>query len=380
MASGSSFIITELSGERREVVLSGRGLPYRPFSLKTGQRVVLTRLPGSPVATSTVLGAREDPTNLRGMWKDRFFSGNDGEPPFKLNNRQIATVREAIDVLEKICQQGQQVRVSWMSIARVGFLTDFEAIWHNIHDVEWVMDFEWVSRGQAPGPAALIASVEASDAGSSLRSAFDSIDNITLPTLFGFVTPYTTALLNFVNGLQDLIFNLEDHVSNTIRKILLPVQAIRGMISIFKSIEDEASLLAGYMTAQVAGAMNGNRPVQDPGFSTDEDAPTVQTFADRMEAERYRREMLLWAAELKRIAADNRRQLEDQTSGELLGTYIAKANEDLRDVSKAYYNTPFEWRRLMVFNNLTSDILTAGQLVLIPKLSSDEDAQLTGGA
>lgn len=379
MATGSSFIITELSGERREVTLSGRGLPYRPFSLRTGQRVELTWLPGSPVATSTVLGAREDPTTLRGMWKERFFYGGDEEPPFKVNNRQVSSVREAVDILEKICQQGQQVRVSWMSISRVGFLTDFEAIWHNIRDVEWVMDYQWVSRGQAPGPAALITSVEASDVGTTMRSAFDLLDDIDFPRIFGLATFYANALVGFVNGIQDLIYDLEDHIANVTRKVLSPIQAVRGLISILKSVKDEVAIMEDYLGFQVAGAMNGNRPVADPGFSTDADAPKAQTFADRMEAERYRREMLAWAREIKRIAEDNRIQLEDQTSGELLGTYVAKANEDLRSVSQAYYGTPFEWRRLMVFNDLPSDILTAGQLVLIPRISTDLDAQLTGG-
>ena len=54
---------------------------------------------------------------------------------------------------------------------------------------------------------------------------------------------------------------------------------------------------------------------------------------------------------------------------DLLGVYYARSGETLRDVSRAYYNAPDQWRELMLYNDLTTPELVAGQLVLIPRMS-----------
>ena len=66
-----------------------------------------------------------------------------------------------------------------------------------------------------------------------------------------------------------------------------------------------------------------------------------------------------------------RAPLTQQIESTLLAIHTAKDGEDLRAVSQYYYNTPFEWRRLMLFNELTSPVLVAHQLVMIPKITSD---------
>jgi hypothetical protein len=60
--SPGAFIIEELSGQRRKVILIGRGLPYRPLELTGVQRVTTTWLPGFAEATATVMGAKDEPT------------------------------------------------------------------------------------------------------------------------------------------------------------------------------------------------------------------------------------------------------------------------------------------------------------------------------
>ena len=120
----SPFIIRELSGDKREVRLTGRALPYRPFHLVGTQRVDATWLPGSSEATLTVLGAAEEPTQINGKWKQKYLS--QAEKPFQLDNEQVATAQSAIELMNSIRLRGQLVEVTWMAETRRGIITRFE--------------------------------------------------------------------------------------------------------------------------------------------------------------------------------------------------------------------------------------------------------------
>jgi len=357
MPTAGPFIIKELTGNKREITLVGRALPYRPFTLRTKQRMEVTWLPGSPQGTATLLGSKEVPTVLRGMWKTKYlntaFSGD--TPPFQVDNRPILLASEAVEIFDDICRVGSLLRVSWLTTVRIGFLEDFEKSWDNYNDVGWSMDFTWVARDEPIGAATFNTFTSMGDVGGSMFSAFDLLDSIRLPINFGLLTSFTNQLVGFVNGIQNLIYNLEDQIASAVRSILAPVRAVKGLISILGSISAEADLMAAYLDSTVSSTMNGTNPVGS------------QSPEEKLEAERYRQEMKAWAKFMKSQANENAQQLSTQVDGDILATYAARAGEDLRDVSKKYYNTPYEWQRIMLFNNLSSAELTAGQIVLIPK-------------
>jgi len=381
MADASPFTITELSGSKRSIELVGRALPYRPFTLGSAQRVTLRWNAGSPVATSTILGAMEKPSNVRGMWKDKYLNAGPGvEPPFSLQNTPVLSASEAVKILDSICQEGSQLRVSWLTVVRIGFLEEFEVSWENSNDVAWSMSFVWVSRGQAPGPVAFATQTTMGDSVSRARSAFDLLDQIRLPDNFGLFTEFTQTLVGLVNGLQNLIFNLEDGLANLVRKVTNPIQAVRGLVAILKSVGTEAKLVRDFLYSQVPSAMIGTTTTSPPQEDVDADPGGTISPAQRMEAARYQREMVAWANELRRLSNELASQMDVQVNGDLLATYLAQDLDDLREVSLKYYGTPYEWRRLMVFNNLASAELIAGQIVLIPQLNAGQGSQLGGGA
>ncbi len=109
----SSFTIRELTGTtQREIRLIGRALPYRPFSLTTQQRVELTWYPGNPEATSTILGASEGPTQLRGYWKSKFLGEAENtsagsSKPFTLNGAGVSLAKDAVYFMDLLVQAGQ---------------------------------------------------------------------------------------------------------------------------------------------------------------------------------------------------------------------------------------------------------------------------------
>jgi hypothetical protein len=51
--------------------------------------------------------------------------------------------------------RGQLLEVTWDEITRVGFLIEFNHNWLRREDVEWEMQFQWISRGESEVPLPL---------------------------------------------------------------------------------------------------------------------------------------------------------------------------------------------------------------------------------
>lgn len=379
----SPFTIKELSGQKRTVVLVGRGLPYRPFSLSTKQRVVMTWNPGNPEATATVLGAQEAPTTIGGMWKDKYIdttgesvlanvrqgdqappnptSLTQSQPPITSNNEPVSTVRAAVALFDSICREGQLLEVTWFTEKRHGFLIQFDKRWENTHDAEWSCDFDWTGRGEPVGSVAFVAGTQPSAVFDALNAANQTLDDVNNGIL-GLNINFTTNITVFISGIQSNILDLQNSISNLVDKVLSPVRAIRGMIATISGIEEESKLMLSFLGSSTAESFSIPDGGSIDGLSQSE----------RLSMELFRQELKAWAEFMKRTAVQQRVDLSIQIEGELAGEHIGKTGEDLRDVSRIFYNTPYEWRRIMLFNNLTTAELTAGQLVLVPKINPDD--------
>ena len=355
----SIFKITELSGDQRVMVLQYRGVPYRGLPFKGTQRVDVTWLPGAPVGTSTVLGPTEEPTQMNGMWKDIFFgefSIRGSTPPCMLiNGTPVTSVKDAVAFMDSFRRLGQLIRVNWAHIIRVGHLASFEHTWDNEHDVRWNIEWKWISQGDTPGPVVPAGGPQLADIASSIRQQMDDFDNVPMPKGFGLANGFLNQIQEAQQKLDDLILNIEDTVVTTTDQVMAPVRAARGIMTTLRGIQTECDDLIGFVRGQVAGNFNGtNTNVSN------------QSFGEQIEAERFRCEMLQWCNELRRQSIEQRSQLQSQVNYAVVGTYIAHANDDLRNVSKIFYGTPFEWRRIMVYNGLDSSELTQGEVVLVP--------------
>jgi hypothetical protein len=394
----SAFEIRELSGDKRVVTLVGRALPFRPFSLRTSQRVEITDYPGNPESTSTVLGAKEKPTTVSGRWSDKFFDvlgvttaedlaveqsqqtiysmsldgaertertpaanrrvarAENGQAPFSLNNQPVPTVELACKIMDSICREGQLIEVTWFVEKRVGHLADFEKRWFNTHDAEWTMDFTWISRGETPGAVVFISDTSTSGAFSTIQNHMAKLDSIGTGDL-SLDGRFIDRITGFINGISTLVTDMEDQVAQLADQVMSPVRAVRGLVSTLTSLGDELDLMFDYLQSTVAGELAGGA------------AAETQTYSEKLSYEMWRRELEAWDREFARLAAEQKRALQEQLDSELMGTYTARMGQDLRDVSKQFYNTPHEWRRIMLFNNLTSAELSVGQLVKVPKIN-----------
>lgn len=356
MVAFSPFVLRELTGQQRTVRLTGRSMPYRPFQLSGEQTLELTQLPGSPERTATVLGPVEQATTAHGSWKTLFLGGGE----FSLDNRPVTTAREAVKTLDSIRLLGQLVEVTWLDALRRGFVKRFDQNWFTSEDVEWSITFEWVSRGEQTAPAVFVTDESMGDAFASSSSLFGFLDSIEAPSL-PLLDDVLNSLQAFTNGIGNLVLDLEDAVVNFTDKVTSPVRAIRGLVATLQSIESETELMTEFLMSRPASAL-GTRPASEQGYS------------EKQSLERYREELRAWAQALRRSSVESRTNLLGQIQTTLLATYVARAGQDLRDVALQFYGTPFEWRRLQVFNDLDAIQLEAGQLVLVPPLSVEQAA------
>lgn len=356
MAASSPLVIRELSGPQRTVRLVGRALPFRGLQLSGEQTIELTQLPGAPERTLTVLGPVEQPTTIHGKWSTMFL----GAGEFTLDNRPLTTAREVVKAVDSMRLLGQLVEFTWLDSLRRGIIKRFDQTWLTSEDVEWSLTLEWVSRGEQTAPVVFVTDASMGDAFANTQSLFGFLDSIAVPDV-PLLDDVLNSLQAFTNGIGNLVLDLEDAVINFTDKITSPVRAIRGLVATLQSLENETELMTAFLLSRPASAL-GSKPADE------------QSYSEKQSLELYREELRAWASALRRSSIESRTNLMGQIQTTLLATYVARAGQDLRDVSKQFYGTPFEWRRLMIFNDLNEVALEAGQLVLVPPLSVEQAA------
>jgi hypothetical protein len=152
------FIIEQQPRGTR-VELDGRGLPFAS-SVEWGseQRADVTYLPGSPDAVGQIFGPKQIPMSPEGRWGDRYMVGENPSCSVKVDGVLQTSAREAVRVLDRMCEEGLLLRVSYEDEIRYGLLLDFKyrpfAEGRTLERLDWSMRFEWLSkRNQALTPS-----------------------------------------------------------------------------------------------------------------------------------------------------------------------------------------------------------------------------------
>lgn len=372
-----AFLISELSGRRRAVRLAGRGLPYRPLPFETVQRLEVTWYPGNPEGSGTLLGAGEEPSEIRGMWKDKYISQRISvietditgtEQPnettsIALNNEPVNSVMDAVAVIDAIVREGQLIEVSWDTLVRHGYLRRFRKEWHNVHDVEWTMTFEWVSRGEIAPPPTFTRETSTSDTASTMRAQSTELSNASNQNTRPLRRDFSTAVLEQISEISSVVQQAVSLTDRRVRRALAPSNQARSMIAYTSSVNDTTEVLLDVLSAQ-------------PSYRTINTAvePADLPLGERISAEVYVRTLMRNARRLRGTALERRTLLLQQVQKDLLAQHRAKEGEDLRDVSLRYYGTTMQWRRLLLFNLLDSTELSRDQLVLVPRITTQGQA------
>lgn len=363
MADPSAFVIQELTGAKRTLELRGRALPYADFTLEGKTRAEFTWYPGNPTATVQMLGAEEAPTTVSGMWKDRFirstdFFGTRAETPAAValwNGQQVEDALALTRAVDQLRLAGQLLRVTWDEQVREGILMRFRQKWKRREDVEWEMEFQWVSRGEPKQPVTFVVLPTVDDLAARLRERVNNILDKAKPVFQArdfFMRNLERNLLDIESAASDV----EDAASNVAELLSTPDQVARRVMAAAESVKASAAGIVELVDAQPTREIE-NIEVADQGVGR---ALYVDAWARDLRKEARALE-LLTAEEVDRLRA-----LVDDD--DLLAAFVARADSDLREVAQTYYGDQSEWRRLRKYNRFRSSRLIAGDLVLVPKL------------
>lgn len=364
-----AFTITELTGDQRVIKLLARALPYRPVEFEGDQRMDVTWYGGNPEATSQMLGPQEMPTELHGFWKDKFLSdtadvqlagvtanGASAQvQPTAIATRNGTPLKTTIDLTEEIDdirRKGQRLEVQWGHLIRRGHLRKFRQRWWNPADCEWSMVFEWTGFAEPSVPAVLPTANTAGQVQGQFQAAISAMRSVVAKAerIQGDVLLAVTGAISTIDSAVGLI---DDLVSNTADTTITLMSAARRAGGIMAEIQSTSQDLADLLDATPAALVYG--------------IPIDQvSFGDEIAADEFNRQIGDLSRQMARDAARAQQDLARQVAPNLLGIYIARDGDDLRNVAVLFYGSADDWQSIMVFNELAGSKLIAGTVVYVP--------------
>ena len=373
MSDPSAFGILELTGDKNHLLLYGRALPYRPLPFAGKMRAEFTRYPGNPIATIQMIGPDEGTTTINGMWKDRFIKTTSdlGAPVFgqpgiaTYNGATVANVFDLVQRVDGFRRRGQLLEVGWDEIVRHGIIRTFTQRWLRREDVEWELEFEWASQGENELPVGFSVTPPLVDI---INGIIDSVNELTdaiasIQAAYSPIASWMNTISNALDAIQEAAGALVDLATQAVNGVLAPLALAKKLTSTVQTIIDKAKEIDDTIASLPA---RKTRYVQDISSLTQ---------AEALESERLNRQARRAARKTRAESARKRQEMQANSQEQRpLAVITAKEGQDLRDISREAYGTPDEWRRLMAYNGFITSKLTAGDQVIVPKLSEDRVA------
>jgi len=422
--SAPAFAITEYGTEDLTIELTGRALPFRPFTLEGEQRGIVTWYPGSPTGSLQTLGPKEQPTTIKGRWDDLFFANGDAAIVVSANSTNSMSLPDVVSAtreIDELRRRGRPLMVSWDRQVRHGYLKRFTQRWRTTVCCEWEMEFEWTAvehfRDAAPLKAVSRPDSSAID---KARATLDAAFGPLLPGAPG--GPEETAAqlaaqFDPAFGAQNIVASIigkigseiddvhgavnrySDAVNGYVVQGTSTMTALAGLVSLPSDIIDSTGalirLIEGEAIESYFGAVDSGLAIgEDFGLAIASAASTAAAVGigvgPVLSVAQTMRRASSGVRALRNTAAREQANLLASVQPDVVDTYTAMAGDDMRHVSTTFYGTPDEWKFLMAYNGLrpNSDAtdafglpdpsaLRAGQVVYVPR---DGDAARQPGA
>ncbi len=389
--------------------LRDRALPYRPISITGTQRAEFTWYPGSPHATVQMLGPEEGVINLQGYWKDRFILGKNAVSVEQPQAEEVAllnpatssvSVADLVTVVDRMRRSGRTVKFTWDGIVRYGHITSFTQTWHNVHDCEWELEFSVISQTELQVAALTAQAVVPADIAISQTTSAAAMAELAAnkpaaagpPSASLALRPAPLNLPDWLRGdkwragLESLgwvqataewlqwgatsyaniatqITSVVEFVPNVVRDTVGVASGIVSQVSRATGNTIDSSITEYFA---VTTALGVNSQDQVP-------------FGIQLGAKNYTTNVNNIVRSVRTNNAVARYAYTREMQGDVNNVFVAPANMDLRDVSTRFYSTPDNWSALMLYNELPSSRLEAGQEIKIPAKPNNGVVGSTGG-
>lgn len=404
------------SAKGRRLELQERGLPHRPFTLATSQRISMTWLPGYSVATAQALGAKEEQTTISGKWSDKYLAvsadsaldlgpignafsaadkaigaagnavglgtslgGTRNETvPVSWNGSRVETAAKAADYVDELVRGAVLVDVLWGPQARRGFITKFTKHWNNAHDLEWEMELSWISRAE-PNPPVTVQELATGSTATLLQALVDKLGTEALPPTF----PMAEDVLHDVDaGIKRIAATTQaiaDTVTNVTTLALAPYAVARSLMALCDTVKGQVDTLINTLTALVPSGLRHHTSSTDAGTAAQSAARPASvkpeassSSTDSMVAAEYVKRVTTAAKKVRTAVIGQKDEYAKKLERDVEAIVVAREGDDLRAISTRFYGSPNEWKRIASANSLTSAKLTAGLSLFIPKRTVGE--------
>jgi len=368
MGDPSTFRIEELTGGGHTLTLQGRALPYRPLTFESSMRAEFTWYPGNPVATVQMLGSKEETTSVNGMWKDKFIGSLTDNAILpapviptaiaKFDGVQLAGASDVVRVVDKLRRRGQLLQVTWDELIRHGILTKFKHTWLRHEDIEWDMEFTWISQGDPLLPVAFGFTVPALDLVSGLIDSMNTLKGL-LAAPFALVSGVQGLISNALDDIDIAVSGISKAASSLSKAVLSPLETARNIIAGIKSVQEGLLRIESAIVSVPARALKQVQDIQELG---QEEVLLASSYA-RVARKASRDLRAKLARQADELEAQNVQQ-------EVVQVFTAREGQDLREVSSQFYGTPDQWRSIANFNRIHGSKLVAGQVINVPRVSN----------
>jgi len=355
------FLVLEGPLAGREIVLSGRALPYRAgadgqFALEREQRVKTVWYQGNPRATQLVFGRKLNPTTINGVWKDRYL-GED-------------TAISLAETFETLCDQGAQLRVSWSTLERQGVIRKLKITpgqpSGGLDYLGWEMTLEWSAESTRPALRP------------DLRSSGPLRDDVALAAIAAddmrqIIGRFVEDVGYYV-GLAQTVFEvtkglLQDHAlaeSAAVDSLSGAAQTIGDEGQVPARTADDVSSALGQAAESAAGTAEVLGDLFPAETAVSDDVATLLLQA----LDRY--EIIERAYEVLEIFWSTRVRVEALVRPDVFAVIHPRRQEDLRVLALRYYGNADEWRRIASANGIESSVVPDDLEVLyIPLVLTD---------
>lgn len=170
--AGTPLTISETTGLRRTLQLSGRALPYAGASFPVRRRGRTTWYQGTKRATQHVQGVEQGETNFEGQWDSQHLADDPTSALFGVGLAlvPVLSAEQLREHVYSLVTDGQELAVTWAGIVRTAGLCDFDPHPLNRTTCRWTWRFEWNGEG-AFVPLAVVDTVA-----STAANVLDMID------------------------------------------------------------------------------------------------------------------------------------------------------------------------------------------------------------
>jgi len=357
----SELVITETTGDKREIVLRGRSLPDiadAPPEFGAVMRGRINYAPANPVADVSLVGSTWTPTTFAGRWDDKFMRGPNA-PTIK-NFKDLASRKgflggftnatAALQVVEAmlVLHRGQSLlRVECGPFIRYGILWEFTPTYIRDEIYLWRCEFKWTGDTDVKPPIKKPKRVEARSLLQLLLALLEGIRN--LIKVLGLPAKYFAAKIQApMDALTNAVTACIEELTKVIANALTPAKVLGDLRANLTRIKLAARDLANAARRFLAD-------FEEPLSPRDSALAGVASIAISKEAMRMAAQM-----------AEREYELAKLDTPDVQASVFTAAGESLRDISARFYGTPADWLVLAAFNSLPCNP-PVSTLVMIPR-------------